>query len=222
MAWELTKQLVVLCEGAADQAFLRDLARLRGGFPEFDMLPSGNFHGADAFKGMLGALRGAGRGFSSLSGILIIADSTDAPSIVFGNIQKQISQSRGYPVPAALSHIARGNSGEPSVFVTLLPDDDSPGALETLAARYLIQQNPWVQRCLDSYLSCGQIEVNKWPAEKRDKAKFHCLVAALNRDDPSKSMSYAFKSSGPVVDVMSNVFDGVASRLRSALQLLSV
>ena len=116
--------------------------------------------------------------------------------------------------------------GMPPVYITLLPTDSTPGCLETLCVEVLLKQYPWAEACLKKYLTCDQIEASNWPAEKLDKARYHCLVAALHRDDPSKAVSSAFRqpkgtTAKPLIDVMDPIFDDIAKRIKDFCDALA-
>ncbi len=177
------------------------------------MLPPKDAYGVTNVGRMLLALKGDRSGFSKLKGILIVADSTDHPAAVFERIRKQIAFVGGYPVPATPSTVAARTQNHPAVAVTLLPDDTTPGGLETLCVMDILERHPWAATCLDSYLNCDQIVAGTWPAEKLGKARYHCLVAALNRDDPARAVSQAFRGENPVIDLGARCFDGVFNRL---------
>jgi hypothetical protein len=133
-----------------------------------------------------------------------------------------VQRAGNFPVPTSLSATAfpdpAKNAGMPAVCIILLPTDTQPGCLETLCVKVLLEQYPWAAPCLNNYLSCDQITAFKWPVEKRDKARYHCLVAAIHRDDPSKAVSNAFRAMGggskpPLIDVTDPIFDETARRI---------
>jgi hypothetical protein len=62
--------------------------------------------------------------------------------------------------------------------------------------------------------------------EKIDKARYHCLVAAINRDDPSKAVSYAFRQPGatnakPLIDVRDPIFNDIARGVKEFCDALA-
>jgi len=164
---------------------------------------------------MLLALKGDAHGFSRIRGILIVADAADDPQRTFRAICDQIRDS-GYPVPGSLGTLA---AGSPSIQVMLLPDDATPGSLETLLVSEILARNAWISSCLDAYMTCGSISVKSWSQEKQDKAKYGCLVGALHSEDPSRAASFAFRSP-PVVDIGSRVFDDVEQRILQFCRLV--
>ena len=219
---EQKHQFQLLCEGATDWNFFENLLEKRGGYPSFNRLDSKEHYGATNFDKMLNSIQGNQISFTRLKGILILADSATDPQKTFKNICDQVRRAGAFPVPTAPGQTAlpdpNVNKGMPAVCIMLLPTDTQPGALETLCVKVLLKQYPWAQDCLNSYLKCDKIDAHNWPAEKLDKARYHCLVAAIHRDDPSKALSYAFHATGggskpPLIDVTDPIFDETAQRI---------
>jgi hypothetical protein len=215
MPLELTKDLVLCCEGKADREFIRKMTAKRAGLPQFDMpFPTDNLHGNAAFGGMLQAIRGNRVHFPRIKGVLIVADSTECPETLFQDICAQIRGIGGYGIPSELLDVGRADD-HPAVAVMTLPDEKTPGALETLLAEEMTAKAPWIAACVDAFLHCDKVDAHCWPVEKRDKARFHSMVAALNRDDPSKAASKAFKDPTPLIDVEAPCFNDVERRIRN-------
>lgn len=211
---ELKEKLVVLSEGLADKNFLTTLMNKRKGYPAFDApYPDTKLHGSSAFQKMLSAIRGDQKSFTQVRGVLIVADSAKTPRRTFTKIKQQIQAAGGYPVPNGPEVVAARTTDHPSVAVMLLPDPNIGGGLESLCVEEILARKPWARNCVDRYLQCNQMLAHRWPPEKKDKARYHCLVAGLNQNDPSKAVSHAFEGSPPLIDVQSSVFDDVATRL---------
>jgi hypothetical protein len=207
-------EITILCEGAADQNFIKELIKERGGFPPIDFLPADRFYGRSSFDRMLIALKGTGDPFSRVKGVLIIADSHDVPNDTFAYICEQIRSVPDFPVPRQLLKPAPATPGHPSVAIMLLPDESTPGALESLFAQELENKHKWVTACLDAYLKCGQITAHQWTPEKHAKARYHSMVAALHHADPSRSASTTFTSNPPVMSTKACTFDSVEKRIK--------
>ena len=213
MPIELKHELVLLCEGLADQKFFRALMTVRKDFPPFDMLePNNELSGAGGFQKMLVAIRGDRKGFSRIKGVLVVVDSASDPAQTFAAVRAQIAAA-GYPVPSAPLELAPAANGHPAIMVMLLPSEREQGGLETLCVRELSSRIPWVTECVDQFLKCGESTAHGWSPEKKDKARYHCMIAATNEDDPSRAVSYAFKTP-PVINVAADCFDAVEQRLR--------
>ena len=210
---ELSRELVLLCEGADDQYFFSEITR-RPNLPSFDIpFPTDKLHGNSAYGEMLKAIQGAGIAFNSVRGVLIVADSTDNPSAVFGNIRRQVQSAGSFPLPANPTDIALGNSQFPAIQITLLPDHTKAGCLETLYVEELERTNQGVKACVEQFLGCRPITAHAWPSEKADKARFHALVAALHKRDPGKTASRVFDGPSPLLSISAAVFTPIGQRL---------
>jgi hypothetical protein len=210
---DLLHDLVLLCEGSDDQYFFSQLTK-RPGLPSFDIpFPTERLHGNTSYGGMLTALQGAGAAFQNIRGILIVADSTDNPSKIFGGIRRQVESAGAFPLPSHLGEVARGNDKFPAIQIMLLPDDNRAGGLETLYVEELGRTNNGVRACVESFLNCKPIEASRWPSEKADKARFHALVAALHKRDPGQSASRVFEGQRPLIAINAAIFNPVAQRL---------
>jgi hypothetical protein len=209
----LSREIIVLCEGAADQNFLKKLMENRGGFPEVDFLPATQDHaGRSGFGRGLTAIAGMGLPFTKLRAVLIVADSHTNPAATFAHVCAQIAGA-AFPVPNALMHTAPGADGKPSVTVMLLPEENTPGALETLFARQMASERDWIAECVDAFLKCGESESYALEPEKLAKARFGAMVAATCQNDPSRAASVALRTP-PVFDIGGAAFNDVERRLR--------
>jgi hypothetical protein len=164
------------------------------------------------FDKMLSAVKGSGHPFLRIKGILIIADSHDNPKDTLRIILPQI-RGECYPTPTTLMEIAPSTADYPAVAITLLPDDESPGSLETLFIQAILSGKPWLSACVTAYLTCDKIAALGWTPEKLDKARYHSMVAATHFDDPSRAAAYAFRDP-PVIEIENEAFRNIASRIK--------
>ena len=218
MALELNNEVVIICEGLADKNFFRKLIDKRAGLPKFDIpfpAQGDNRGGVDAFEHWLKAIRGDRHGFSKLKGVLLVADSASNPTSTFNYVCTQITNATGYAIPTKADEVTPRVTGYPQVSVMLIPNEDTTGGLESLCINEITSRQPWISTCVDNFLSCGTIQALKWSPEKLDKARFHSMIAALNEDDPSRALSYAFKDPKPVISVESPCFDAVYNKLKT-------
>ncbi|HLI67062.1 MAG TPA: DUF3226 domain-containing protein [Caulobacteraceae bacterium] len=209
----LEHEALVLCEGAADQNFLRKLLANRGGFPPVDFLPHDAFHGRDGFGRMIATVRPL-EAFRRIRGVLIVADSHDDPEKTFKHVYRQLCAVPDIPLPEGLIDVAFNTDHTLGIGIITLPDEKTPGSLESLLARELADPNPWIDGCVDAFLSCGEGDALTWPPEKLAKARYHSMVAALHRKDPSRAASATFDKN-PVIPIAGHAFDGVEQRLRA-------
>lgn len=211
MGYKLTGQWVILCEGEADAKFLRKLRDSRDTLPkDIDIIA---VDGKDRFVKGLDGIRADARAIRMIKGVLIVADSADSPDRVFADIQTQIRASGGYGVPTHLLEKAKSDDNLPPLMVISLPDEATPGGLESLFLRDLNARFPWVTGCVNEFLACGEGKAASFSAEKKDKAKFAATVAATHEQDPSRAASWAFRDPA-VIEIGAACFDGVVERLR--------
>jgi hypothetical protein len=226
MAIALKEELVLLCEGTADKAFFKTLIRERQNMPRFDIpfpesredLGDGKspLGGRDNIDRMLRDIR-VPIGFRKIKGILIAVDSANSPAATFDFVCGKIRQAPGYSVPAALSAPSLRSDTSPSIGIICVPDNDRPGGIETLYAEEIESTRPWIIECIMAFLSCGEIKALEWSSEKKDKARFHSMIAALHENDPSRSASMIWKQrdGAPLLmNIHAQCFDRIASRLR--------
>lgn len=211
----LKEELVLLSEGDADKEFLRAIITTKGSFPGFDFpFPNKRFHGRNAFGQMLHALRGDPTGFAKLKGVLIVGDSANDPAATFNDIADQIKNASGFSVPPKPLQIGPATADHPAIAVMLLPNETTPGSLESLYLEELITRNKWLKGCLDQFLSCGQSQASTWSPEKLAKAKFASAVAAIHEEDPSRAASKVFRSPS-VIDITADCYRSVEDRIRT-------
>lgn len=210
----LNHDLVILCEGEADRHLLQHLCGARPNMPAFDMpFPTAQLYGCTNFGRMLEALRGNQFAYQRAKGILIVADSATNPAATFANICGQIAAVGNLAIPTGLSQLA-ASPNQPTIAVTCLPNDSTPGCLESLlACAMTAKYGTSLDACVTSFLRCDGIVAHNWNPEKRDKAKYHSMVAAKHQDDPSRAATYTFRTP-PVVDILDPCFDSLAQRLR--------
>jgi hypothetical protein len=220
MPFSITKEFVILCEGAADQVFFDRLLKERGiayvDVPRHEDL--GRHYGWQGLGRMLNGLAGDPAGYSKIKGVLLIADSADDPVERFEEICKKVSKDgpflkpNGFMQPAAPYEIAKQAEGHPTISIFMVPQD-TPGALETLCVDAIVDKNPWLNDCINAYLSCGSLEVRNWPAEKRDKARMQCISAVLYREDPNKPLQHVLSASPTIIDFSSSKFTPIVNAI---------
>lgn len=217
---------VVLCEGEADRAFLRALHDRRA-LPPFDLpfpifgLSKGEprLDGIDGFGNMLRRIAAAGRLdltlWSRLRGIVMVADAGDSADRTLAKIAGMCGDA-GFGAPVAVAQWADSQAPLPPVAALLIPQT-STGSLETLCLRYLRPLHEQVARCLDAYLAC--IPPHRRSREKQDKAALACLVAAIDRTNPTRALRNddTFSGSAPLIDVTAPLFTPFADALAALL-----
>jgi hypothetical protein len=224
--FRIREKLLILCEGKADANFLTSLLRER----EISGPQCLAVDGQDNFGKKLVQILLAD-GFEQLQGILLLSDCGDDGESKLNKLQNQIKaanrqlQKDGkdfqYPLPEVLSLPASGETGEQAltVQISLVPDDDRAGSLESLCAEDLCAQYPGLRSCLEAYLECAE-GVRAWSgtgpptraAEISDKVRYQCLSAVLHRD-PNRPLSMEAEKP-EILDMQASCYDRLAEKLR--------
>jgi hypothetical protein len=221
MAFSLTKEFVILCEGPADQRFLEKLLEKRKvrkcDIPEHKEL--GGHYGSASLGRMVRSLAGDPGGYAKLKGILVVTDSGDDPATTFKRVCEKLTTDgpydapNGFITPTGPYQITPQPPGHAPIAIMLIPEG-RPGALETLCVESVVNRKPWLRACVDQYLSCGRLDVLNWPPEKRDQARMQCVIAGLNREDPNKGLAYLFSITPPIIHWGSVIFTPIVEYIK--------
>ena len=134
----------------------------------------------------------------------VVRDAETSAQSAFQSIQRSLLVA-GLPVPDQPRQRA-GSS--PAVSALILPDDDSPGMLETLLCQTFASSS--LDGCIDSFFECVHAELGHGP-HRPHKARAHAYIATQR--DPHVSVGVAAQRS--YWDLDHAVFDGVRNFLRS-------
>jgi len=168
---------------------------------------------------MLQSLAGDPSGYAKLKGVLIVADSANNIKATFNSVCKKLKDDGPFEKPnrfvrpAGPNQITEQFAGHPCISIMLIPLG-GVGALETICAKSIVQQKPWLAGCVDAYLSCGDIKALSWRAEKRDKARLQCMIAALYEKDPNKGLNYLLRVSPPMFHFRSKAFTPIVKQIQ--------
>lgn len=222
--------VAVLCEGAADAAFLaalrsrRQLGAFDLPFPPHEPPPAGAraLHGVNGFGNMLAEIARLARLdvtlWQRLRGIVIVADAADDSTATLRNIAAQ-SRRAGFANITECGQWSASPSPLPPVAVLHIPHAGA-GGLETLCLEYLRARHSDVAACLDTYWACVPALTPPRTAEKRDKAALACFLAAIERDNPTMTLARVFSGSSPLIDLADTIFTPFADGLASLLATL--
>jgi hypothetical protein len=144
-----------------------------------------------------------------MRGVIIVADAGDAAPKILARVADQCSGA-GFGVPPQVGVWTLSPHPNPPVAALLTPTA-GPGGLETLCLEHLRPRHPEVSACLDAYLGC--IPKIDRTSEKHDKAGLACLIAAIERRDPTMTLARAFSGRVPTVDVKEPTFAPFAEAL---------
>ena len=163
-----------------------------------------NFGGVNDLTGFVMNLVEMGEFSDSVESIGIVRDAEVSATSAFQSVQSSLDRA-GLPVP---DHPMEPTDSLPSINVMILPDDHSPGMLETLLCRSFAGSG--LDNCIDSFLECV-CETTGHELHRPDKARAHAYIAAQR--DPHVSVGVAAQRS--YWDLDHAALDGVRSFLRS-------
>ena len=229
---KLTEKFIFLGEGPADNALLHKLCEKRG-LPAFDYPFPDNLRkngktigGKDRFDEMLLHIAPFYKSKMPTRGILIAADCGDDWRRSFGDVAKQVAETKLYPCPEKplepVSPITREFPHLPPLVIVMVPGRDKTGGMETLCVEVLREKHPKTGDCLGQYLACLEgkgVGISGWNAETRGKAEMQCLIATTHQDDPNKSGRFAIAAG--LIDCSHAAFNTLADDLRAAVKALS-
>jgi hypothetical protein len=198
----------IICEGRDDVDFFcrllrdRNIANYNVGFGKGE---DGRPLGKDGFGKRIDALLE----FPSvpIRGIIIVADSDDAPEQRFAAACANFKGRSGFPIPkAAMQQFVSGNPKIPKTAVLMIPRFGVEGGLETLALSCCEQLTEF-RNCIDDFCRCVHTPRRLLDC---DKLRLRAVIAAMNPDDPSASIS-TWLSSGRRPFAMTHVaLDAIA------------
>jgi hypothetical protein len=144
-------------------------------------------------------------GFSEVKAVAIVRDTDRRPASTFQSTQDALRKAN-LAVPPKPDELA---GADPAVMVILIPDFQTPGALEDLLLR-TISADP-VMPCVDSFFRCVDA-VGEHHATERSKARVYARIAASK--DARRT---AGKAVGSIFPVQHEAF----APLRATLEALA-
>ena len=172
---ERKKQLLV--EGNDQRNFFEELV----GRLSLSAIQLQNYGGVNELREFLRVFA-AMREFAKVGSIGIVRDAERKPAVsAFDSVRSSLKRAN-LPVP---ERAGGRNTGPPAVTVFILPDNESPGMLETLLHKSFA--NTPEDRCVDAYIGClRQAGIS---VVRPDKARVHAWLAS--RPNPHVSAGVA-------------------------------
>ena len=136
---------------------------------------------------------------ANVRGILIVFDARDDGPSDITNLVKQFPAQFGRPTEAVKP--VKSLDGRPAIAVMPIPPHQKDGSLETLCIEAIRHNHKEVVGAVESCLNAEPVTVNNWSAEKRDKAKLACFIAATNEENPTKPLRWCFEGRHHIIDV---------------------
>jgi hypothetical protein len=131
-----------------------------------------NFGGNNELKGFIGALKRI-TGFKQMvTSLAIVRDAETDPIAAFRSVCFSLNN-EDLPVPIGSGNLVQG---PPKIGIYILPDSDSPGMLESLCLRAVIDDP--VMPCVNEYFDCmNRIEERVI----KDKARLQAFLASRQK-----------------------------------------
>ncbi len=199
--------LLLVCEGAADQAFLNKFLEARTipgnwlvEFPKDKSQGFGKSGIPDYLRAV--ALR------SDIVGVLATCDADDDPVAAQNFLAEAIA---GAKEASVLDE--DGNAITKVFEVYLLAGPDSKGCLETLLLTCVKQTEPQAAAfaCAQQSLAC--FGGNSWNANRKAKALISILLAGVIEKDPQTSLTYIWSRKDCPFDLMHPALNPLADKL---------
>ena len=192
---EITKQYVIVCEGAGDAAFFTHLCAVHE-IEGFQCLDAGGETKFEQYVKDLRTITGFNRTCKLL---LVVGDNDDKANAKFDNIRKALKKAK-VPAPDNPFDVLKWTTDELRVAIMMLPFDNDrksvKGCLETILLVSAIAKNQALANCVTPFEIC--VGANVWPSSSHaDKFRLRALLAAIFRDDPNFGLQYALAPSSP-------------------------
>jgi hypothetical protein len=142
--------------------------------------------------------------YEIVSSIAIVRDADLNPQDAFYSVQNVLRKVR-LPIPESPQNPV---GDDKRVIVLILPDAHSPGELETLLLRAVID-NP-VMPCIDEYFACMQRHKIELPTTMMEKARLYAFLAS--KKEPGLQIGTASQAS--YLHLESSVYDHVKEFIR--------
>jgi hypothetical protein len=200
---------LVVCEGFSDARFIVELLKhaqimnCNVGCPSDQ---GGHGSGIGAIPSYLRAVRAVvQKGKADLKGVLVIPDADKHPGNAFADACNALLQAQ-FPAPSKPFSI-EGVPQRTAVFV--MPGDGSQGTLENLLWQAITAQNPAVEQCVETFLTCtGNHQIH---ASENYKAKMRVssTVGAFCYENPWSSAALVCKTANNPIPINSSHFDAL-------------
>lgn len=221
----LNRPHVILCEGPADESFIRKLVATRkirecSIRNATDHNPIGRSGGITRIGDTLKAFIGWS-GFPSVRHILIVADNDESPRANFAVVQSQIrlagadpSLPNGFPIPTNSRTMI---AGPPSVTILMVPNDRDVGNLECLCYAAARSVSAVAAEVEDFALATG---ATQWSRLSRlGKMKLRSLLAASHEPDPCIGIGNVWKKKPSLIPLSHQSFDDIADQIQTFANL---
>ncbi len=166
-----------------------------------------DYGGGDELRRFLQAFISRWSVFGSVKSLGIVRDAEDSFQDTFRSVQGALKRVN-LPVPKEAGQRQGGQGGKPDVSVFILPDNASPGMLETLLCRAFANSPENV--CIDHFFKCAEA-VPSVSIRRPDKARAFAYLAT--RRDAHHSVGVAAQQG--VWNLDDDAFQGLRDFLKN-------
>lgn len=186
---EITSPIVLLGEGAGDQALFKYLCEVHS-ITDVQCIDAGGSGKYGEFLKNIDAVTGFKKNCRTL---IVSADNDDSMDANFGDVRKALKSAK-LPVPNEPLKRLEHTNRDLGVAVMMVPFDEKfqrrRGCLETLLLEALQTSQPVFSGCVPAFEIC--VGANIWAnGSHRDKFRLRAILAALFSHDPNFSLQYA-------------------------------
>lgn len=204
---EITRPIVVVCEGASDCSLINALVRQHS-LLRIQALCPNDPQGFDAISNFLLGLSQT-PGWRAMRGFLLVVDANGAITNRLAQVATILAP---YNLQVADPFVVERTSS-PARAVYLRPGPSRTGCFEDLLLDAIHERDASLIPCIDSFASCTQLS-QSWTTNLQAKMKVHSLVAACCEDDPASALSYVWKYTSNPIPIGSSHFAGILDMLR--------
>lgn len=215
---EFRESHLIICEGKDDQTFFNSFI-LKRSIRNIQVIKHAEGNGG--FKRRLMAIETAIQ--PTTKAILLVVDNDSNPRGNFDRVLEQIKETKLYGnplygVPSRRREPAQ-LTGRPTIGIFTLPGitGTKRGTIETMLLEVFITMPKYVQieRCLNRFVNCTDLEGQGWSISKIAKMKLRCFIAATCKDTPECKVSDMWQERRDYRDLLTNSkFDYIETFLR--------
>jgi hypothetical protein len=235
--FEIKKKILIICEGDSDKHFLENLIKNRDITLDYQISTpkelGGNADGKTQWKTIFSNIIAASKA-EELEFIIVIGDNDDDYEAAFNNIKVAIKEANDIKqfyknIPEETLKEPKIDSGKPTVFVAMMPEDKKRGNIETLCYEVAYEKaKPEIKKCIDNFATCSGFNGNDEKISSVSKLKLSSLIACKFSMDNRYPPIYNFnklwdtrEGDPTIVPLTHKKFDWVVNYLNSFAKLLS-
>lgn len=203
---EITRPIVVVCEGPSDCGLINALTDRYSWTPKIQALCSENSGGFPAIPAFINGLSGTS-GWRTKQGFLLVVDANGDP---VGRLREANAFLAPFNLQVDNPYTIEENNLPHAVY--LMPKRGQAGCLEDLLVDAVKESDTSLITCVDAFAFCTRVSPS-WAPNQRAKMRVHSLIAALCEDDPASALSRVWNYSSNPIPILSSVFADLVGML---------